>query len=59
MEIIWKVESMKNYKKITWHGSHSRICYRNKQNTDVPQDMTNGEENGTVGFIVEFIATAI
>jgi len=32
---------------------------QNKRNTDVPQDMSSGEENCTIGFIVEFIATAI
>jgi hypothetical protein len=59
MEIIWKVECRKKYKNIIWHGSHFRICYQNKRNTDVPQDMSSGEENCTIGFIVEFIATTI
>jgi hypothetical protein len=58
MEIIWKVEYSKKYKKIIWHGICFRNC-QNKRNTDTPRDMSSGEENCTIGFIVEFIATAI
>lgn len=58
MEIIWKVECRKKYKKITWHGSRFRICCQNKRNTDVPLDVSSGEENCTTDFAVEFVATA-